>query len=94
MPGRTTSSAPWHWVYVLQSMNDRERYIGSTSTLRQRLAQHHDGKVLATKGRRPLKLIYAEGCVAADDAKRREHYLKTTGGRRFPAKRLKVYYQP
>lgn len=28
-----------------------------------------------------------------DDAKRREKYFKTTGGRRFLAKRLKSYYQ-
>ncbi|PJA83835.1 MAG: excinuclease ABC subunit C, partial [Candidatus Nealsonbacteria bacterium CG_4_9_14_3_um_filter_37_29] len=33
-----------------------------------------------------------EGCLNQEDATRREKYLKTTGGRRFLAKRLRKYY--
>ncbi len=36
--------------------------------------------------------LYFEACLNLIDAKRRERYLKTTGGRRFLAKRLKEYY--
>ena len=36
----------------------------------------------------PFKLIYFEGCLNEEDAKRREGYLKTTQGRRFMGLRL------
>ena len=39
------------------------------------------------------KKAYFEACTNKSDAKRREHYLKTTGGRRFLAKRLIAYYK-
>lgn len=90
MPGSTTSNKIY-WVYVLESEKDRMRYTGFTIDIRNRLGQHHSGKVFSTKHRRPLKLIYIEGCLDIEDARRREKYLKMTGGRRFLAKRLKNY---
>ena len=81
-----------HWVYVLESLKDKKRYIGYTKNLRKRLIQHQQGKIFSTSFRRPLMLIYLEGCLDEEDSKRREKYLKTTGGRRFLAKRLKSYY--
>ena len=91
MPGGTTSKK-LHWVYVLVSTSDKKRYIGYTGEINRRLKEHQDGKVFSTRYRRPLKLIYLEGCVNEEDARRREKYLKTTDGRRFLAKRLKIYY--
>ncbi len=92
MPGSTTSNKIY-WVYVLESKKDGLRYIGFTSDINNRLKQHFIGKVFSTKYRRPLKLIYIEGCLNLEDARRREKYLKMTGGRRFLAKRLKSYYK-
>lgn len=60
--------------------------------LKERLEQHKRGRVFSSKSRRPFKLFYIEGCLNKEDAKRRERYFKTTGGRRFLAKRLRVYY--
>lgn len=89
MPGSTTSI---YWVvYVLQSLKDGNDYVGRTKDLNRRYAEHQNGEVFSTKGRRPLIVIYFEGCLSKDDAQRREKYLKTTGGRRFLAKRLKSY---
>lgn len=45
-------------VYVLKSLKDGNRYIGSTNDLKRRLREHDEGKVFSTKNRRPLKLIY------------------------------------
>lgn len=81
-----------YWVYVLESQKDKKRYIGFTKNLRERLKSHQEGKVFSSRGRLPFKLIYVEGCLSRKDATRREKYLKTTGGRRFLAKRLKDYY--
>jgi len=90
--GTTLNSVKLYWVYVLLSLFDKKRYIGCTISLRHRLGEHYSGKVFSTKHRRPLKLIYTEGCLNEDDAKRREKYFKTTYGRRFLAKRIKCYY--
>lgn len=90
MPGSTTSN--YYIVYVLESLSDRKRYVGFTTNLQRRIIEHNAGKNFSTKFRKPFKLIYSELCTNSTDAKRREYYLKTTGGRRFLAKRFKNYY--
>ncbi len=82
----------YYGVYVLESLKDNKRYVGFTTNLKKRIKDHNAGNVFSTKFRRPFKLIYAEICLNLEDAVRREGYLKTTGGRRFLAKRLKKYY--
>ena len=91
MPSNTTPSVFFYYVYVLESLKDNERYIGYTENLKRRLEEHKKGLSFATSFRLPLKLIYFEGCLNQDDAKRREHYLKTTQGRRFLGLRLREY---
>jgi putative endonuclease len=76
------------YSYVLLSDRDGEFYIGSTGDLRERLQQHNRGQVSSTAYRRPLRLIYYEGCLCADDARRRERYLKTGRGGRYLKQRL------
>lgn len=92
MPSTTTSKVRLYYVYVLESLKDRKRYIGFTDNLKRRLTAHQKGLSFSTKPRRPFMLIYFEACTNYNDAKRREHYLKTTGGRRFLSKRLIEYY--
>lgn len=89
---RSTTSKNIYWVYVLLSLKDKLRYIGYTEDINKRLWEHWQGLVNSTSYRKPLKLIYLEGCCEKSDAKRREKYLKTTGGARFLAKRLKNFY--
>lgn len=90
MPSNTTSSM-FFYVYVLESLKDGERYIGYTNDLKRRLEEHKKGLSFATKYRLPFRLIYFEGCLNEQDAKRREGYLKTTQGRRFLGLRLVEY---
>lgn len=93
MPGSTISEKKkYYWVYVLESIKDKKRYVGFTTNLSKRIKEHNSGRNFSTSWRRPLRLIYAELCLEKEDARRREKYLKTTGGRRFLAKRLKVFY--
>lgn len=93
MPSGTTSKINFYWIYVLLSLKDNKRYVGFTAGLKNRLKEHREGKVFSTKYRRPFILIYTEGCLNEEDARRREKYLKTTYGRRFLAKRMKTYYK-
>ena len=65
-----------YYVYILLSEKDGKLYIGSTPDLKKRIEKHNNGYVLATKHRRPLKLIYCESYLSPRDAKRREVFLK------------------
>ena len=82
MPSNTTSNM-FFYTYVLESLKDGLRYVGYTANLKKRIKEHQEGYNFSTKFRRPFKLIYFEGCLNQQDAKRREGYLKTTQGRRF-----------
>lgn len=81
-----------HYTYVLHSRKDNQLYTGSTKNLKLRFQQHTQGKVDSTKDRRPLRLIYYEACLNEDDARRREHTLKSYRGKMFLRRRLKSYF--
>jgi putative endonuclease len=78
-------------VYILESLKDKDLYIGFTNNLNRRLEEHKKGLSFATKFRLPFKLVYFEGCISEADARRREKYLKTTQGRKFLGLRLIQY---
>ncbi len=79
----------YFYIYVLKSEKDDNNYVGFTSDLRKGLKEHEKGYVKSTKSRRPLKLIYIEGCLNQQDATHREEYLKTPWGKRYFKNRLK-----
>ncbi len=82
----------FYYVYVLRSEKDGKNYTGYTKNLKLRFEQHNNGEVDSTKYRRPFILIYFEGCISQEDAKRREKYLKTHYGKMFIKNRLKSYF--
>lgn len=79
----------YYYIYVLKSLKDNQFYTGYTSDLKNRLDEHNKGKVISTKNRLPLKLVYFEGCLNQHDATHREKYLKTSWGKRYIKERLK-----
>jgi putative endonuclease len=84
----------YYYVYVLLSEKDDQWYTGYTADLKNRLQLHNDGKVESTKNRRPLKLIYYEGCLNQQDATRREKYLKSGNGKIYIKSRLRNFFNP
>ena len=82
-----------YYVYVLQSESDKGLYIGFSSDLRRRLAEHRQGLAFATSYRGPWRLIYYEAYLEEADALGRERYLKSGGGRRFLKSQLKHHLQ-
>ena len=75
-------------VYVLWSRKDRELYIGVSRDIKRRLKEHTEGRVSATRYRRPLILIFCESFRHDRDATARERYLKTGWGRKHLQKAL------
>jgi putative endonuclease len=84
----------FYYVYVLKSEQDNLWYTGYTSNLKNRFENHNQGKVVSTKNRRPLKLIYFEGCLNQQDATRREKYLKSGNGKIYIKSRLRNFFNP
>ena len=78
----------FYYVYILKSLKDQRHYAGYTQNLELRFEQHQKEKVDSTKYRRPLELIYFEGCLNKEDALKREKYFKTHYGKMYLKKRL------
>lgn len=70
------------YIYILYSLHDEGFYIGYTTDLKLRLIKHAKGEVIATKFRRPLKLIHYEFFINQKDALAREEFLKSGYGRK------------
>lgn len=79
------------YVYILQSLKDSFFYVGYAKDLKKRIENHNVGKVVSTKKRIPLKLVYYEACLNQQDATHREKYLKSSWGKRYIKVRLKNY---
>jgi len=67
------------YVYLLKDTNSRWIYIGYTSDLKRRLAQHRAGETQTTKKFSNIELVYYEAYKSAEDAKERERMLKQYG---------------
>ena len=78
-----------HYVYLLQSgaLAD-QRYVGVTSDLKRRLADHNAGKSPHTSKYVPWKLVTYVAFSDKQKAATFEHYLKSGSGHAFARKRL------
>jgi len=72
-----------YYVYILQSLKDKNLYIGYSDNINRRVEEHNKGKVESTKNRRPLKLISYSGFTERNKATDFEKYLKTGSGKAF-----------
>ncbi|MEY2671998.1 MAG: hypothetical protein RL687_415 [Candidatus Parcubacteria bacterium] len=80
-----------YFVYILFSKKDHKLYVGCTHDYEHRLKEHNQGKVPATKNRRPLEIIYLEKYEVKSEAFNRERFLKTLWSARFKKKILNEY---
>jgi predicted GIY-YIG superfamily endonuclease len=77
------------FVYSIQSENNPDRYyVGLTSDVARRLAEHNAGKSIHTNRFKPWKLVTYTAFVDKSKAEKFEVYLKTSSGRAFAKKRL------
>ncbi len=81
----------YYFVYLIENEN-RNRYIGFTSNIKQRISDHNSGKgTQTTKRSQKWKLIYFEGYLDKRDALGREVFLKSGAGDRFLKKQLRNF---
>jgi putative endonuclease len=76
-----------YYVYLLK-LADNTIYTGSTKDVKKRFEKHAGGNVLATKGHRPVELIYYCAFISKTRALQFEQYLKTGSGQAFRNKHL------
>jgi putative endonuclease len=78
------------YVYILRSTTDPLRsYIGFTSDLKQRLAQHNAGQSIHTNKFKPWVISTYIALPDRALAERLERYLKTGSGRSFAKRQLR-----
>ena len=71
-------------VYVLRSLRNQKRYVGSTRLNPViRLQQHHYGSNAWTRQNGPFELVYTEEFLTFGESRKREHFLKSGVGRKF-----------
>jgi putative endonuclease len=72
-----SESAVNHYVYILEC-KDKTLYTGRTVDLDKRIKEHNGSRAGAryTRGRRPVRLVYAEGCASVSEALKREAQIK------------------
>lgn len=76
-----------YYVYILKLKNGKF-YIGYSANLKQRIREHNQEKVSATKKLRPLKLVFYTAFISKIKALKFEKYLKSSSGFAFRNKRL------
>ena len=80
-----------HFVlrYLIESLSaGRQRYVGTTDDLRQRLREHNAGESSYTAKFRPWKLTTYVAFTDPAKAEAFERYLKSGSGHAFARKRL------
>ena len=79
-----------HYIYVLVSKKNGKKYTGYTQKLPQhRLKEHNQGSNTWTKRNGPFDLLYSESYTSANEARKREIYMKSAAGRKFLKKVLR-----
>ena len=78
-----------HYVYLLQSESAiGQRYVGVTTDLKQRFAEHNTGKSAHTSKYVPWKLVTYVAFSDERKAEAFERYLKSGSGHAFARKRF------
>ena len=78
-----------HYVYLIESLGDpSHRYVGETTDLDRRLAEHNSGKSLHTAKQKPWRLVTYVAFSNRPKALAFERYLKSGSGHAFARRRL------
>jgi len=72
-----------HFVYVIRSAKDGRFYVGMTTNIERRIAEHNEGKTKSTKGFIPWELFFVEKYPTRVEARQREKYLKGGSGKEY-----------
>ena len=76
------------YVYIIQSVNSKYKYIGSTGNLKRRIKEHNEGICKATNSYKPFEICSYIAVKSKAKAIELEKYLKTGSGKAFLKKRV------
>ena len=83
-----------HYVYIIGSLSFPEKvYVGHTSNLKRRIADHNYGNTSHTRKYVPWKLLVYLGFDDKAKALDFEKYLKSGSGRAFRNKRFIITWK-
>ena len=77
-----------HYVYALKSCDSNNSYIGYSTDLKKRLADHNAGKSKHTAKFKPWEIVFYSAFSTKSKAIDFERYLKSASGKAFLRKRL------
>lgn len=78
-----------HYVYRLQSLDHpSESYIGTTSSVKKKLAAHNRGKIERTASKGPWRISFYAAFTRGERAKAFAAFLKTSEGKSFGREHL------
>ena len=67
------------YVYILQSKNSKDLYVGQTKDIQDRLIRHNRGDVNSTKAQIPWEMVCLIHKNSRSEAMKLEKYLKSLG---------------
>ncbi len=73
----------YYYTYILKSDKSNRYYIGHTSNLEARLAEHNGGRVKSTRNKGPWQCVYFEMFDSKLEANRRELEIKKKKSRKY-----------
>ncbi len=76
------------YVYIIQSLSDRSYYVGMTTNVQKRIAEHNRGQSIYASGHSPYELVWFCGFQDKKKALDFERYIKSGSGFAFSRKRL------
>jgi len=81
-----------YFAYVLGSLGKKFVYKGHCEDLQKRLKQHNAGMTRSTRPFIPLEIIYVEEFETREEAREREKFFKSAGGRKVLKEKLELYF--
>jgi len=63
-------------LYIL-GLSNGQYYVGSTPDFNRRLTEHQNGKVISTKGKRPVKVVFRKSFSDLKIARQVEYKIKS-----------------
>jgi putative endonuclease len=72
-----------YYTYIIETLNEKHRFIGHCRNLKSQLNQHNSRNVKATRDNRPWRIIYSEKFKNKNDAISREKYFKSISGQKW-----------
>lgn len=83
-----------YYIYILESLKDKEFYVGMTKNVAHRLHEHNLGQVRSTRSRMPFQLIHTEEVENRKLARVREKYWKSGAGREKLRRMINLFALP